>query len=260
MTFTTSQKKNYPYRYDHGEECKRVGQSPDRRGRLYVTRTDKGWVWYCHNCNQKGFRSYTSSDVVAMVGQVDDIIEDTYVEPYVPGGYNFSKEMLDWMRKYIDDKEIGAYDISCDYTKLYLPIYNYEGAYVGYNARNFGEGPKYITHYFNHQDRDGSWFANNLTRSLIVTEDILSAIKCRRVSNSVALLSSPPVAPSFLLRHVAEYDKIFIWFDPDKQATSAVSLLRHISSHVIRPVNLVISEGDPKDFSTNEIFRLTIGR
>jgi hypothetical protein len=195
--------------------------------------------------------------MIAMVGQADEIIEDEYVEPYVPGNYNFTDEQLAWLRKYITDKEIGTYDISCDDSKLYLPIYNYEGAYVGYNARNFAPGPKYITKYYNAQDRDGSWFANSSARSLIVTEDILSAIKCRRVANSVALLSSPPHAPSFLLRRVAEYDTIFIWLDPDKQAKSAVEMLKHISSFVVRPVHLVISEGDPKEYETDDIKRLT---
>ena len=138
---------------------------------------------------------------------------------------------------------------------MVFPIFSIQGTLLMWQARYFGTEksyPKYITkgkpneiiHVLGKGD------------SLVIVEDLLSAIKVARVTRCLPLWGSSP-SMVFLnrLRHIT--DHLVIWLDPDK--TYEAEKLRKRVSVLIDRVTIIHSQADPKVYDEDEIREKLIG-
>ncbi|MGL4336095.1 MAG: hypothetical protein ACRCST_04310, partial [Turicibacter sp.] len=85
--------------------------------------------------------------------------------------------------------------------------------------------------------------------TVVVVEDIVSAIKCNRYVNALPLFGSSLTTK--ILSNLTKFVKIFIWLDADKMKNSmeAVNLLQQIHPCV----SCIFTTSDPKECSDEEI-------
>lgn len=88
-------------------------------------------------------------------------------------------------------------------------------------------------------------------KSIVLVEDVLSAIKVSRVCDSCALLKSSFHA-KLLYRLSKYYDVCYLWLDPDMHEQMVKRLLPQAMPYFTN-VRIVLSEKDPKYHSTEEI-------
>lgn len=112
-------------------------------------------------------------------------------------------------------------------------------------ARNFGMGAKYIT--------SGSKpilkYGNN-SDTVILVEDIISAIKVGRQFTAIPMLGSMPLES--ILSHLKGFKNVMVWNDRDL-AVKSVKTARNLSERLGLRVKVVISPNDPKEYSDLDI-------
>jgi DNA primase len=173
---------------------------------------------------------------------------------------DISARGLVWLfRSGITTEEIEAYRIcySPSLNRVILPVYDRSGALIYWQGRYLGDAKADGERKYTNQwqaSRELTYFmteTHRLDRTIVLVEDILSAIKVGRVTNSVALLFA--TIPSRLVRLLVEdgYRRIVLWLDPDKAEYTARQLMRLRSFNY--PVRRVYSPRDPKCYSDWEI-------
>lgn len=264
--FSTEMDYDKEHRFSHGEGCVRAGESPDRRGRLFVVRRGDGWAWHCHNCGKSGFKRARLQDKIRYaLNNAGTTTQDTghgtsaSYETVSTKFINITQDLASiassegassWLNKYnITQDEIKRICTRVERNRLGLIIYDKESVIQGVQLRNLKNDkyPKYITKYIGDY-KLGSWF-NYGNETLVIVEDIISGIKCARNPNYtvVAILGSPAKLSSEILNDIIKFKQIIIWLDNDKFKTglhyaARLKLLYNKKAHV------VFAEGDPKDY------------
>jgi hypothetical protein len=161
----------------------------DRKRRLYVRKRDGKLLMFCHHCQGKGAKGGAKRhirDRVPVLSHWKLALPPDYTGSLDPAGRA-------WLNKYgIGLSEQLKFKIgwSPSRGRVILPIYQ-DGELVAYQARRvlpYDTGPKYLTDKrrdvthptFLRTDRGGN--------TLVLTEDILSAIVVGRVVDAAALL------------------------------------------------------------------------
>lgn len=242
------------------EEC------GDTRQRLYVKRTRSGWLCHCHNCGRSTFKRSgrrRPSENVELLRTIQNITNE--VKTVVPRVVCLPRDIqsiipskgLAWLYSYgISDEEIKRYNFcfSPNWNRLILPVYKDEEL-VYFQARTLGTPSKQNPKYLNMRGDKTHMFEVNVPgqTSVVIVEDILSAIKVGRCTNSKALLGSYiGTALTVLAKH---YNKIFIWLDDDKRMES-IKYARHLSSLTGVAVRVVNTPKDPKCYNQDQIRRI----
>lgn len=87
--------------------------------------------------------------------------------------------------------------------------------------------------------------------NLIITEDVVSAIRCSAFADILALggtnFKDPSLLPIFL-----KYPILTVWLDGDKAGRDAATAFKK-RYHVTRPVKIIRTKADPKVYSDREI-------
>lgn len=273
---------NQEVRFDHGDLCRNAGETPDRRGRMFVKRTNRGWKWNCFNCGQSGFKKYSLLQQYqvgirtfdeATAESLLNAIAENYELP--TQRYNFKPlppEAWAWFNKYeITENEVianGIHWVDDFGGRIAIPISNEAEQLSGYQLRSLQEtGPKYITQLF----RRGS--KNNRFRKLcapynmqdpisdnlcVVVEDALSAIKIHSIGvSSIALLGSPAKFPQELALELEDrFEDLIIWLDPDKTKLYLKYVNELTSLYDFRYVSFICGDKDPKAYERWQIKEL----
>lgn len=246
-------------RYD----CPLCGET---RRRLYVKYYGGYWKWHCHNCGVSGRKTIlTTSPNETLLRYRKDTESDTTSETQPSRLYfpcNATRELpesaLKWLRKAkLTNEEIKKYHFT--YTpntdRLILPVFD-KGNLIYYQARNLGVVTKDNPKYLNIRAKGAKNVVftvkeHEKEKTIIIVEDIISAIKVGRHCHSVALLGS--YLPDSIYGLLNDYDKIVIWLDRDKLSTS-IDMAKKIRLKTARRVKVVSTEEDPKyvDDSTIE--------
>lgn len=256
------------------EERSDCPRCDDTRQRLYTKKVRGGWVRVCHNENcyaNDGFIAEgetTPTETVSNVLQVLQQSEDTQMnivrEIRLPSDYGESiipNEGYAWLYKYgIEDEEIKSFGIAYSerYKRLILPVFN-DTKLVYWQGRNLFKATKDNPKYLNIRqsgaknvffkrccERHSDIFSN----TLVVVEDIISAIKVGRYFNSLALLGS--YFPIDILNEFKDYDTIIIYLDSDKWKTS-IKAAKHFNQITGKRFIVRYHEHDPKELSDEEI-------
>jgi len=260
--FDPSAPLNQDLRYDHGEGCCLRGETPDRRGRLYVRRIFSrrhgcyGWLYHCFNCGWSGFKLQDKSILSPPFSSAAP--EERNYDLPDDCTFNFPAEVSTFLRAYniTDDlAHIHHVQWSPSMARVILPIYMY-GEYVGYQARRIypttdpKKDPKYIT-----VKKPGQvWWESGVDESIfyvVVVEDIFSGIVVSQRYPTVAVLGTkfPPELVNRLW-----HTQVIIWFDPDE--TGLMKAFQFLNELYYMPHGVRLVSGhdkDPKFYSVDEI-------
>ena len=256
------------------EEC------GDTRQRLYTRDVIGGRVSYCHNCGMSSFKrtnQSTPSDTLRKAEYIKAIKNPlgNAVIKNLRLPYDFTNQIpliaSTWIKKYgITDGEIELFGFgwSESLERLILPVY-VDDQLMYWQGRTFKPisltNPKYLNircagakHvYFQRKIAghfgDGVAYGDSPTSSLVIVEDILSAVKCGRYISSLGLLGS--YLPDSLSYVLNRFDKIYLWLDHDKLKTSAKAL-RRLAQTSGKILKIIDTSLDPKEISDTKIKEL----
>ena len=227
-------------------ECRKYGR--DNRGNNLGVWDDHK---YCFSCNyyepiglfermtKAQFHSVESKEVVLP----DDVTT------------NIRQDALAWIRQYsVTNQELEQNTVLWSPHKelLIFPIFDGTKSLLAWNGRYFGpnvEYPKYVTYglrrnVFHHIHPDTP------TNTVVLVEDMVSAIKVGRVASAMPLFSSD-INKYRLFRVSGNFDNIVVWLDPNKHQ-HAIALSQRAESF-FKKVGVVLSDKDPKCYTTQEI-------
>lgn len=178
--------------------------------------------------------------------------------------FNISQQGISWLRKYgILQKEIINHRFGWSNEGIILknkniriapilvfPIYDEVGHLLMWQGRNFGkEGPKYITR--GAKDILHVLGMHHESNTILLTEDLLSAIKVSRVAPAMPLWGSF-MSLGLARRLSTKFKKAILWLDKDKaqEATKQAANASHIFEQGCSSIR---TERDPKEYNNEEI-------
>ena len=214
---------------------------------------------YCFSC-----QSYSNKKVIWQENKLAKQESRMRDEVFIADPKQFPLSVLRWLSNmYIYDKQIEKIGIKAVRThsseKLILPIINWDGDPIGYQDREFKyeRGAKWLTVFYKDDTVKLSWHLgeNPKSRTLVVTEDILSAVACSTITPSVSLLGTSVTDKSFneLIYYArACYDKVVVWLDGDTPGrVASAKLVNRIAQFCY--VKSICTKLDPKKYSPSEI-------
>jgi hypothetical protein len=242
--------------------------SPDcSRGKdscLIVTRTESGWKFYCHRCGAKGVRG--------LDGLPPDKMKKWYeakknvpkqTEKVVTLPRDFTLDLTKHPKAYawlmtlgITDEQIRKFRIGYSryFDRLIFPVYM-DGKLVFWQGRTFNpitkENPKWLSVRVP-RDQDVFFIAGGdpLPNTIVLVEDILSAIKLSTVCHAVALLGV--YIPDKLMWRVKKSGlHAVIWLDQDKTDKSLWYCNRFRAAGI--PTRVRSTTLDPKKYTTKQL-------
>lgn len=262
--------------------CGRVS----RKG-FIVTRTDTGFVCWCHSCHKSyGTRDKSipsisqclssAAELKAKMKRKGDKLQETIkcvqrdrvrlpldVTSAIPAA------ALCWLASYnVTDEEVQRLRIcwSPKYERLILPIYE-NGKLVYWQGRYFGRDgnqPKYIN---TKTSRKTVWFdtgkedtkQDNETTIIVLVEDILSALAVTRHTGlrAIALLGSF-VSDELIIKLLNEqasgmHLQVVVWLDYDKRA-ECIATTKRLNVFGIESTNISTPK-DPKAYKPSRILK-----
>lgn len=176
---------------------------------------------------------------------------------YIDLPFDFSSaipaQALNWLNQYgLTKGEIRGNNLgwSQSVKRLIFPIYDSYGNLLLWQGRDFSGEPKRQKYYNEGYPEKVLHPIGNDVDTVVLCEDMVSAIKIGRVSTGMCLFGSELSYPR-IHKLKGRFNKLFIWLDNDK-ARRAVTF-----SERARPwfesVQVIVTPKDPKEYSTEEI-------
>jgi hypothetical protein len=212
--------------FDH-EQC------GDTRERLYVTQTDSGWIFHCHNCaptmsgyyKDKMKRLPSPEKTIVSLQDIRNPQLKVVDKIHLPIDYQTQLTPAGalWLLKYgITDKERLLYHIgfSPKLNRVILPIYNEDKDLAFWQGRLLETPSKTLPKYMSVQVKGAEkiFEIEKEGDTVVIVEDMVSAIKVGRHAASIALLGS--YIPHGLFKRLKKYKNVMMWLDADKYMES----------------------------------------
>ena len=229
-----------------------------------VNHSPQGYSYFCFRCDAQEFvgKGKQTLAELARITALNDAAENIHLKIELPHdmSYEIPLEGRLWLYSAgVTESLWSSYKFGwSDYLqRVIMPVYNKEGTLIWFQARAVHEGqsPKYL----NPQgDRNSLVFWSNRkslsesaqNQTLVVVEDILSAIRVGEVTPTASLLGTKvSTAQASLL---ANYTHVTTWLDSDNAGVSGAYKLRRVLNMVTETSNLV-TEKDPKLHTREEI-------
>lgn len=222
---------------------------PDWKPRLYVTRKPMHtYVYYCHNCGEHGkVMGVRSFAPLAMPDPPYPLMHTTSESPlYLPAmlqpiGFGVSPQIATYVQKYGINHSV-AHSLhlraTCDKVpKLYIPYYA-DGVEVLYQLRTID--PKEVQTFTSHPQYVDPWrYSHNVDKTIVVTEDALSAIKIMQTAPRISTWPARGCSATNALlerslkeHYTKEEAGILIWYDNDTETVRENA--REMASTLIR--------------------------
>lgn len=221
---------------------------------VLVTATVKGLHAYCFRCNESRLirRELSLAEKIAAIKAQEQALEELR-ECKLPSDFTLEipQEHAVWLYKAsitkAQAKELGI-GWSAGLQRIVLPVYGDDGelAFIQARAVKPGQTPKYL-------NTRGANAAKALfqtaaieagTPFVVITEDMLSAIRCGLYGPAVALCGVS-VSEAKALR-LLKARTLLCWLDPDPAGQKAMRKFIRAVSLLHPDVRLVHSEKDPK--------------
>src|SRR3990167_143523 len=250
-----------------------VKHCPGQRAKgMGITRFRDGTIKaHCFRCGAKGIWESKGRDIAYILDSLKglrDMAQSRIVklpEDYTRDLKQWEPLAAAWISKYdITQAEVERYGLgySASYRSVVLPCYD-AGRLLGVQYRRMvreENEPKYIslrrggsiynycTHVVHHDTRQ---------RHIFVVEDTLSAIKCTRVADAIAILGSS--LSDAVVTRIKDYETFVLYLDNDnnqvlRNRTKIAARLRNFGKVVV--VRDIV---DPKERSTEELRELLHG-
>ena len=199
--------------------------------------------FYCFSCgkfNSKGF-SLNKFNKITPVKICNNItLQKDIPLPALKWLLSFGLTLEEIAQFSYSTERIGKYGkMACDLLILYIDTNNY---WVG---RNFGKGVKYLTSGVKPVIKYGT-----NPDTIVLVEDIISAIKVGRQFTAIPMLGSMP--PESILSYLKGYKNVYLWQDRDL-AVKSLKTARNLSERLGTRVKVIIKPLDPKEYSDNDI-------
>lgn len=238
------------------------------RDSMVVERKSNGNLTaFCYRCSRSGWdhppRSFVSpAKAHVPVPPVAPSVSVTPPDDCREEWHSFPREAREWLlRGGITSVIAAAQGIgwSDSSNQLWIPARQYSKVTTGYKDSGYvlrGFNPK--TYYTRTADKDnmyGYYVSGVINNTIIIVEDIISAIKCSQVADSIALLGTHP-KPAMIQKVLKEgYKKAFVFLDADNpqvrmKAREIPKRLPFISCKIIE------TGSDPKYLTKEQIEEL----
>ncbi len=178
----------------------------------------------------------------------------------LPADYNhyIPPKALVWLQKYgITDKEMRKHRIGYSEEKslLVFPVF-FDAELLMWQGRYFGEDQDFRK-WTTHGSKDVFYLPEEWEDdTIVVVEDIVSAIKVSRIINCTCLFGS--AMPDRLLRRTqALFKRAKVWLDPDKKKESIEMAMAMIERGI--PTTVVLTDRDPKEYPTADLREIILG-
>ena len=226
---------------------------------LLVSHNAKGYSCYCFSCGEqdfehKGVLSLTERKELQELNDQTKV-RITSVELPEDCAKDFPLEARLWLysagitpHKAV---EVGI-RYSPSYKRVVLPVYNPQGDVTWYQMRAVfpGQTPKY------HQpsaERDTVMYLSHpqvATGTIVVTEDIVSAIRVGEVTPAASLLGTKITTAQ--AAYLGQFDKVLVWLDNDRAGIQGAAKVRK-ALELLTETRNITSELDPKKYSSVQI-------
>ena len=159
-----------------------------------VTRTPEGLLYNCFRASCPNGHGFVGSRNVVRdyKPKIRQFVPKYYTKPL----FKLPNVIRDWMiKKYrLTPEEIinAGFKYSIEDKRVYMPIFDDKGYETGAVARAFnGQEPKAVMYKYNDGPKFYFPFGELYGSSVVIVEDIISAIRCKRLfGNAVALLGT----------------------------------------------------------------------
>lgn len=226
--------------------CPKCG-SKDNRG---IWEDGSSWCFGCHTYTPPT-DSVNSLKRRLLISKTPDkkgvfLPDDAF--PVIP------KHALEWLGKYALTKdEVTRLNVYYSQGKdlLIFPFLDENRELLAWQGRYFGKNPdypKYVT--YGTKDMLSLFPCGEKTNTVSVVEDVISAVKVSRVTDTLALLGSH-LSLKTALRLSRLYPHMVLWLDADKYAEALRMATQY--SPMFESVRVIRTDQDPKCYNTDEI-------
>ena len=256
-------------RLNENRKIQCCGTGSDRSMRVY--NKPSGYSCWCFRCGKQEWRSHglQSLQLLQYQRSSKDWLEARAFElPSDLVSVPVSNRL--WLLKAgVGDYLTEHYGIkfSPSMHRIVIPVYHPVSGVLDLlqsRAVYSGQKPKYLNKY-----RDASLMRSTIfwskadtllcpstcTRTLVITEDILSAIRVGRIVASCSLLGTA-LTDECITQIVSQYDRIILWLDPDKAGVKGTKKMTSQLKLCGLDVTSIESTKDPKYYCNDDIRRI----
>lgn len=225
---------------------------------LSLTRKSDGIMYHCYRCGDKvkGFHSLGKLSLAEKRKFKDRLFEVKEVKLPTDYTQEYPEDMQRFLLKYgMYSEHVAKFGVGYSpYLECVVyPLYegrNLKG--IQYRALHDIEGmPKYVTK----GHKPPYICKNSNSRQLVLTEDILSAIKVSNVANSMCLLGTSLSTDhkKYIIHNKDNLDCVVTWFDNDKAGIDGARKAKTFLELVGVKYKNILTDRDPKDAFYQEI-------
>lgn len=235
----------------------------DTKRRLYIKRTDKGLLAYCHHCNESGFAKDTTERLSTWTNKTTAPAATKNNKPILAA---LTTEGRVWLHNnYCDADDKLFSGVVSEKSKVALTLLNPEGEHMGWQVRNLlpNATPKYTTYYNNDNHKgDPSWF-HKTSKTLVITEDYLSAYRVHKNTgfSSVALLRTSISDRTLMQIHDLNFEAVVIWLDPDEAGIEGAKKAYKKLNYFLPTTTMIAIYGcdkEPKECTPAELANMLV--
>lgn len=235
---------------------------------LMVSHSEKGYSCHCFRCFEPEahqFIRHGNRSLMEIMAHKKQLEEVKSKPPFMPtDSMDVDKDQA-WFLKYgisMTLAEKYGFKFSEFYNRVCIPVYSANGTLTAVQGRALTEQHKPKWLYMGKPEKDSVFYANKepLIGPLVVTEDILSAIKVARIGVPCISMLGSHISDGQLqkimahAKHVRVND-ICIWLDGDDAGKAGASYaMKQFQLQGIEP-KIVKSKLDPKEYGLEEIER-----
>ena len=258
--------KQLPLGHKARVDCNKCGEGTNTNA-MMISHSLKSYNGFCFACNNQPFEM-KGTQTLQELSELKRINNESLRQPEnerptLPEDFttNIPLEGRLWLYSNgITDILLRKHNIgySKRLRRVIMPIYDSEGTLVWYQCRALldGQVPKYLQPS---GDKAGLLFqstpadTNKASNSLVVVEDIMSAIRVGEVWDTISLLGTK--ADTDQLITLSKYDHVVTWLDSDKAGKRGSAGIRQALS-ILTETRDVCTEHDPKTYSRQQIERI----
>lgn len=231
--------------------CPKCGGGSDNERTFSVTRTGPGKLgFFCHRATC-GYRGVVGASVLGGPARVADKPSRWYTGPY----RRPTEDEAAWFSQRFGiqlDERVDARS-----GRIMYRLMSHDGRTWGYVGRSYdGTKPKALTYWRDNTTPDQlAWCRPSYyrdTKSVVLTEDIVSAKKIRYLGLDAASLLGTHLSDAKMSELLALNVPVFLALDPDRAGQIATArIVRELSP--LLDVSVVTLEADPKDMTFDKL-------
>lgn len=255
--------RNLPLGHKARVDCEQCGEGTNTKA-MIVSHNIKSYSGSCFACSHQPFEM-KGKQTLAEIAELKRINNESLhgaagEPPALPTDFTTDIPLEGRLWLYsngITDKLKREYSIGYSerLKRVVMPIFDSEGTLTWYQCRALlkGQTPKYLQPK---GDKHSVVFQSKLretehnTSTIVVVEDIMSAIRVGELSTTVSLLGTK--ATTSQVNYLSKYDKVITWLDSDKAGKRGSASIRQSCDLLTETYNIV-TEHDPKFYSKQQI-------